>query len=190
MEVVPPPGIGRFFFLSAMATLFGTTKQKYIACEDIGKAVATALLSDGHGKYNEKILTIAGHVANVDELQAALEKGEGKTSWGRMWLPRFLIIRLTPYHYKQMFEVSTLLIADMVPRADFSSGYSTTTASREASKRRASWFRASCRLKHGQEDNGLIGSLLNVEDCTQCLDKHHSNMCLPSFYGTHVPFAG
>jgi uncharacterized protein YbjT (DUF2867 family) len=104
MEVVPPPGIGRFFFLSAMASLMGNTKQKYVACKDIGKANALALLNPE--KFNGRVVTIAGEIANVDELQSALEKGEGKKGWGRIWLPRWVIIRLTPHHYRQMFDVS------------------------------------------------------------------------------------
>ncbi|KAK7429843.1 hypothetical protein QQZ08_003688 [Neonectria magnoliae] len=102
MEVIPPPGIGRFFFLSAMESLMGNTKQKYISCRDIGKAIAIALLNPE--KYNGKVLTIAGQVADVDELQSALDKGEGTKSWGRIWLPRWVIIRLTPHHYRQMFD--------------------------------------------------------------------------------------
>lgn len=103
MEVVTPPGIGRFFFLSAMAALMGNTKQRYVACEDIGKAVALALLDPA--KFKGRILTIAGQVADVDELQQSLEKGEGQKGW-RIWLPRWAIIRMTPRHYRQMFDVS------------------------------------------------------------------------------------
>ncbi|KAK7223284.1 hypothetical protein V2G26_011287 [Clonostachys chloroleuca] len=102
MEVLPPPGIGRFFFMSAMASLMGDTKQKYVACEDIGKTVAAALINPT--KFSGKVVTVAGEVANVDELQSALEKGEGRKGWGRIWLPRWIIIRLTPHHYRQMFD--------------------------------------------------------------------------------------
>ncbi|KAH7366767.1 hypothetical protein B0T11DRAFT_274057 [Plectosphaerella cucumerina] len=102
MEVIPPPGIGRAFFLGAMASLMGNTKQKYVACDDIGKTVAKALLHPA--EFNHKTITIAGQVADVDELQAALEKGEGTAGWGRVWMPRWLVIRLTPYHYRQMFD--------------------------------------------------------------------------------------
>lgn len=104
MEVIPPPGIGRSFFLGAMAALLGNTKQKYITCEDIGKTVAMALLSPK--RFKERTLTIAGQVANVTELRAALEDGEGQRGWPQIWLPRWLVIRLTPHHYKQMFDVS------------------------------------------------------------------------------------
>ncbi|RSL47456.1 hypothetical protein CEP53_009934 [Fusarium sp. AF-6] len=102
MEVVPPPGIGRFFFFSAMAALMSNTKQRYVACKDIGKANALALLNPE--KFNGRVVTIAGQVADVDELQGALEKGEGEKGWGRIWLPRWVIIRLTPHHYRQMFD--------------------------------------------------------------------------------------
>ncbi|CAH0030523.1 unnamed protein product [Clonostachys rhizophaga] len=102
MEVLPPPGIGRFFFMSAMASLMGDTKQKYVACEDIGKAVAAALINPT--KFSGRVVTVAGEIANVDELQSALEKGEGRKGWGRIWLPRWIIIRLTPHHYRQMFD--------------------------------------------------------------------------------------
>jgi NmrA-like family protein len=104
MEVIPPPGIGRAFFLGAMASLMGNTKQKYVACDDIGKTVAKALLHPAD--FNHKFITIAGQVADVDELQTALERGEGTAGWGRVWMPRWLVIRLTPYHYRQMFDVS------------------------------------------------------------------------------------
>jgi uncharacterized protein YbjT (DUF2867 family) len=104
MEVIPPPGIGRAFFLGAMASLMGNTKQKYVACDDIGKTIAKALLHPA--EFNHKIITIAGQVADVDELQTALERGEGTAGWGRVWMPRWLVIRLTPYHYRQMFDVS------------------------------------------------------------------------------------
>ncbi|KAG5808547.1 hypothetical protein H9Q74_002508 [Fusarium xylarioides] len=102
MEVIPPPGISRSFFLGAMAALLGNTKQKYIACEDIGKIVATALLSPTI--FRERTLTIVGQVANVTELRAALENGEGQRGWPQIWPPRWLVIRLTPPHYKQMFD--------------------------------------------------------------------------------------
>lgn len=105
MEVIPPPGIGRFLFLSAMASLMGSTKQKYVACRDIGRAVAKALLEPE--RFNGKVLTIAGQIADVDEVQRALEKGEGKRGMPRIWLPRWLIIRMTPHHYRQMFDVSS-----------------------------------------------------------------------------------
>lgn len=104
MEVIPAPGIGRFFFMSAMAALMGNTQQRYIACDDIGKAVAVAL--NKVNEYSGKTLTICGQVATVDELEAALEKGEGQKGWGRVWMPRWLIIKMTPYHYRQMFDVS------------------------------------------------------------------------------------
>lgn len=104
MEVIPAPGWGRYFFLSAMASLMGSTKQKYIACEDIGKAVAVILLNPE--AFRGKTVTIAGQVADVVDLQSALDKGEGVRSWAwKIWLPRWLIIRLTPYHYRQMFDV-------------------------------------------------------------------------------------
>jgi uncharacterized protein YbjT (DUF2867 family) len=82
----------------------GSTKQKYIACEDIGKAVANALLNPE--AFRGKTLTIAGQVADVADLQSALERGEGVKGWiWKIWLPRWLVIRLTPYHYRQMFDV-------------------------------------------------------------------------------------
>lgn len=109
MEVIPPPGWGRYFFLSAMASLMGQTKQKYIACEDIGKAVAAALLDPE--KYDGKINTIAGQVATLANLEASLEKGEGVKSWGwKLWVPRWLLIKMTPYHYRQMFDVSFAML--------------------------------------------------------------------------------
>lgn len=100
----PPPGIGRALMLSAMASLMGDTKQKYIACDDIGKVVSKALFNPQ--EFRGKVLTIAGQVADVDELQASLERGEGQKGWGRIWLPRWVVIRLTPHHYRQMFDVS------------------------------------------------------------------------------------
>lgn len=112
MEVIPPPGIGRALFLSAMASLMGTTKQKYVACDDIGKAVAEALLRPA--AFSSKIVTIAGQVADVDDLQEGLEKGEGSRGWGRIWMPRWLVIRMTPHHYRQMFDVSV----SFAPRAE------------------------------------------------------------------------
>ncbi|GME61919.1 hypothetical protein CEP52_008575 [Neofusicoccum parvum] len=105
MEVVPPPGIGRFFFWGAMAALMGATKQKYVACDDIGKAVAKALLNPAD--FNGKVVTVAGQVADVDELQEAVERGEGRRGPGRgwrAWFPRWFLIWLTPHHYKQMFD--------------------------------------------------------------------------------------
>lgn len=104
MEVIPPPGIGRVFFLGAMAALLGQTPQKYIACDDIGRAVAKALLAPA--QYRSRVITLVGQIADVNELQRALEAGEGKKGWGRVWLPRWLVIALTPHHYKQMFNVS------------------------------------------------------------------------------------
>lgn len=112
MEVIPPPGIGRSFFLGAMAALLGNTKQKYVACDDIGKTVAMALLNPA--RLRERILTITGQVATVTELQAALENGEGQRGWPRVWLPRWLAIRLTPHHYKQMFDVSVSISVSRV----------------------------------------------------------------------------
>lgn len=103
MEVFPPPGIGRFFFLSAMAALMGKTKQRYVACDDIGKAAAKALTHPD--EFSGKTITIAGQVADIDEVQAALEKGTARRGWGRVWIPRCLVIRMTPFHYRQMFDV-------------------------------------------------------------------------------------
>ncbi|KAK7424443.1 hypothetical protein QQX98_000408 [Neonectria punicea] len=122
MEVIPPPGIGRFFFISAMESLMGNTKQKYISCRDIGKTAAIALLNPD--KFNGKVLTIAGQVANVDELQRALDKGEDSKSWGRIWLPRWVTIRLTPHHYRQMFDPGSVeetreLIPDVLSIEDW-----------------------------------------------------------------------
>lgn len=104
MEVIPSPGIARFFFLGAMAALLGKTQQKYIACHDIGVAVVKAML-DPH-EYRHRIITLVGQIADVDEVQQALEAGEGQKSWGRMWFPRWLVLAFAPYHYKQMFNVS------------------------------------------------------------------------------------
>ncbi|KAI9148875.1 NmrA-like family domain-containing protein [Paramyrothecium foliicola] len=102
MEVIPPPGIGRYFFLSAMWSLMGNTKQKYIACDDIGKAVALALINPD--QFKSRIKTVAGEVATVSELEDGLARGEGVGRWPKIWLPRFLLIRLTPHHYRQIFE--------------------------------------------------------------------------------------
>lgn len=104
MEVIPPPGIGRFFFISAMAALFGGSKQKWVACQDIGRAVARGLL-DPTLIDQGKIVRVAGHVATIDEVQAALQRGDG-TPIRRLWMAQWLVLALSPYHYKQMFQVS------------------------------------------------------------------------------------
>lgn len=144
MEVVPPPGIGRFFFLSAMAALMGNTKQRYVACKDIGKANAIALLNPE--RFNGKVVTIAGQVADVDELQSALEKGEGEKGWGRIWLPRWVIIRLTPHHYRQMFDVSITCVNRLI--ANF-----------------GQWlYYENCQPGSVEETRELIPDLLSIED--------------------------
>jgi uncharacterized protein YbjT (DUF2867 family) len=76
MELIPPPGIGRFFFLGAMASLLGQPRQKYIACDDIGMAVAKALLDPA--QYRGRVITLVGQIANFDEVQRALEAGESQ----------------------------------------------------------------------------------------------------------------
>lgn len=82
----------------------GNTKQRYIACYDIGLAVATALLTPE--RFRGQVKTIAGQIADVNELQAALDRGSVTTTWARIWIPRWAAIRVTPYHYRQMFDVS------------------------------------------------------------------------------------
>lgn len=132
MEVIPPPGIGRLLFLSAIATLMGNTQQRYVACDDIGKAVATTLIRPE--KYVGKTVTICGQVATVDELEASLEKGEAQKGWGRIWMPRWLVIRMTPYHYRHMFDASCQ-VSQYLPWGDLlmrSSGCTMITVSRVA----------------------------------------------------------
>lgn len=104
MEVIPPPGVGRFLFLSAMYALLGETEQRYIACHDIGRAVA-AVFSDPN-VYQGSQITLAGQIANVNDLITSLEEGERRKGWGKIWLPRSLVIALTPRDYQQMFNVS------------------------------------------------------------------------------------
>lgn len=107
MEVIPPPGVARSFFLGAMKAVFGNTKQKWIACTDIGKAAAKALLQPAESNGRDYI--IVGQVATVDEVQVALAKGEGKSAVWSIWLPGWLVLWLSPYHYRQMFKVREAL---------------------------------------------------------------------------------
>ncbi|KAH6642468.1 hypothetical protein C7974DRAFT_351080 [Boeremia exigua] len=102
MDVIPPAGLARTFFLGAMKAVFRNSKQKWIACDDIGSAVARALM--GREECFEKTYEIAGDVATVDEVSKALERGERSKGW-TIWLPKWLVIALSPYHYRQMFIV-------------------------------------------------------------------------------------
>lgn len=136
MEVFPPPGaLARFFFWGAFAALMGDTKQKYVACDDIGRAVAKALLEPK--RFHGRILTVCGEVAGLAEVVSAVERGEGRKGWGWCWLPRWLVIRLTPRHYRQMFDVSVLTSVGFLGCADWwVSGFTTRIASRGARRRR------------------------------------------------------
>ncbi|KAH7348162.1 hypothetical protein BKA66DRAFT_505015 [Pyrenochaeta sp. MPI-SDFR-AT-0127] len=44
IDLIPQLGVARVFFLSAMRAVLGEAKQKWIACEDVGKVVVKALL--------------------------------------------------------------------------------------------------------------------------------------------------
>ncbi|KAF2019491.1 NAD(P)-binding protein [Aaosphaeria arxii CBS 175.79] len=102
MDLIPPPGIGRAFFLAAMKAAFGDVKQKWIACEDIGKGAAKALMQPNH--FNGKTYEIVGDVATVNEVKSALERADnGRTEWN-VWLPKYLVMLFSPYHYRQMFQ--------------------------------------------------------------------------------------
>jgi uncharacterized protein YbjT (DUF2867 family) len=107
MDLIPPAGIGRAFFLGAMKAAFGEVKQKWISCEDIGKAVAKALLEPD--VFNGKIYEIVGEEATVEEVSIALGRTEGGRKAWIVWLPTFLVMAFTPYHYKQMFKVSSFI---------------------------------------------------------------------------------
>ncbi|KAH8897552.1 NAD(P)-binding protein [Thozetella sp. PMI_491] len=100
MDLLPEDAMGQFFFLGAMAAVFGNTKQKWIACKDIGIAASNALLTPE--AYYDQTFTICGQVATIDEVQSALSLGIGRTVW-RAWLPGWLVLLLSPHHYKQMF---------------------------------------------------------------------------------------
>jgi uncharacterized protein YbjT (DUF2867 family) len=102
MEVIPDDTIGRFFMLGAMAGVFGNATQKWIACKDIGIAVANALLNPS--KFLNQTYTLCGFAGNISDVQAALDKASGSSSW-RAWLPGWLVLALTPHHYNQMFRV-------------------------------------------------------------------------------------
>lgn len=102
MENIPPRGVARFFFLGTMAAVFGQSKVYHIACEDIGKAAARALLKPK--AYQGRIVTLVGEKASVDQMQRALGQAEGYTPW-RAWLPGWLVLMLTPTHFNQMFKV-------------------------------------------------------------------------------------
>ena len=102
MEVIPPAGIGRAFMLGAFAATLGDHAQPYVSCEDIGRMVAKAVL-EPEG-FKGKIVNLAGDRLTVDQLQAALDKGEETRNW-RVWLPQWLVLALSPYHYRQMFRV-------------------------------------------------------------------------------------
>lgn len=105
MDIIPPSGLARVFFLASMAAVFGQVKQKLISCDDIGKAISLGLLKPE--KLGGKVITIAGEVADMDRVYTALENASGNNAriW-RIWLPRFLVLALSPYHYRQMFQVS------------------------------------------------------------------------------------
>ncbi|KAH7142169.1 hypothetical protein EDB81DRAFT_723438 [Dactylonectria macrodidyma] len=101
MEVLPPAGVGRAFMLGAFAATLRDVAQPYVACEDIGRMIAKAIREPDN--FKSKIIDLAGDRVNVDQLQAALGKAEGTRSW-RVWLPRWLVLALSPYHYRQMFK--------------------------------------------------------------------------------------
>ena len=103
MEGIPPPGIGRFFFLGAVAAAFGDTKQNYIALQDIGKAAAIGLLEPERMKG--KVVNLVGQTMTADELHKVLDSVEGIKS-RRMRFPRCLIMPITPFHVRQLLEVS------------------------------------------------------------------------------------
>ena len=107
MENTPPPGIGRFFMLGAMSSIFANRPVYHIACQDIGKAAATALLSPTENAG--KTINLVGQIATVDEMHSSLDRAEGCSSW-RMWFPRWFILAVTPYHYRQMFIVRDLYL--------------------------------------------------------------------------------
>jgi uncharacterized protein YbjT (DUF2867 family) len=68
MEVIPPAGLARNFMLSTMEAVFGETQQKWIACEDIGKTVARALLQPD--QFSGKVLTVCGDVKTIEEVNS------------------------------------------------------------------------------------------------------------------------
>ncbi|KAJ3502286.1 hypothetical protein NM208_g16757 [Fusarium decemcellulare] len=79
----------------------GSGRHPYVSCVDIGRMIARALLEPD--KFAGQIINLAGQRATVDELQDALARGAGTRSW-RIWVPRWLVLLLSPYHYRQMFE--------------------------------------------------------------------------------------
>lgn len=107
MDLIPPAGFGRAFFLGAMKAAFGEVRQKWISCEDIGKVVAKSLLEPDY--FNGKIYEIVGEEATVEQVRTALAKTEGGRRPWIVWLPKFLVMAFTPYHYKQMFKVSNVI---------------------------------------------------------------------------------
>lgn len=107
MENTPPPGIGRFFFLGGMRSMFGTDKIYHIAVEDIGKVVAAALLDQE--KFHNKSIDLVGDVKSADEMKNSLDKGEGYVSW-RAWIPRSLILSILPSEFWEMATVRQYLV--------------------------------------------------------------------------------
>lgn len=121
-------------------------QQRDVACDDIGKAVAVALVKPD--EYRGKTVTICGQAATVDELEVALEKGEGQKGWGRMWMPRWLIIRMTPRHYRQMFDVSH-------PPVQVSFCWTTDTCQ---------WlYYDICQPSSVEETRAMIGDVMDIE---------------------------
>lgn len=108
MENTPPPGIGRFFFLGVMKSIFGNDKVYHISCEDIGKAASKALLDES---MTGRSVALVAQIATADEMKASLDRAEGYKSW-RVWVPRWLVFRILPTEFYEMFSASLRFSSD------------------------------------------------------------------------------
>jgi len=83
-----------------MKAIFSNDKVYHIACEDIGKVAAKALLDPG---MEGKSVALVGQIASADEMKDALDRAEGIVIW-RAWVPRWVVFKVLPKEFYEMFS--------------------------------------------------------------------------------------